>query len=103
MLYNAERSAVRIVLWKDDFSNEQYKKTLEKFRESSGKIVGEYPKIYDGYLNGNFHAVLTCDQGYEERTMIDARIFQDNYWVEVEEKLRRQLDKLLLGIERFEI
>ncbi len=99
MLSNEEKSGVRIVLGSEYYSDEQYHETLINFSNFSGDIVGEYPEIWGKW----WRAILNHDSNFDEvpRTVIDRKFFEEEFWLEVEQKLECQLDELLPCIERY--
>ena len=92
------KSAVRVLV-----SNESYEKnkhSLKKFSKSSEDVVGEFPML-DGWPYWRSVRASEGNQKMVEDTVIDAAFFEDEFWTQVEKRLKSQLDPLLPLIEKW--
>ena len=100
MLDRYQKSAVRVLLFKDDYH--RYQNSLVEFSKSNSDIVGDFPQIKGWSVwrsilksNGNLE--------YPEVTVVkSAEIFEESFWKQVEERLKDQLisSELLSRINR---
>ena len=90
--------AVRVLV-----SNENYEinlSSLEKFSNSSEGIVGEFPKLA-GWPYWRSVRASEGNQKTVEDTVIEAAFFEDEFWTQVEKRLKSQLDPLLKHIDKW--
>ena len=92
MLYKYDNAAVRVLLSQDAY--ERNKDVIDTFSESSEGAIGSFPKV-TGW--GYWHSVLASDgnQAEVQETIIDAEIFEKEFWKQVQERLERQMNVLL--------
>ena len=102
MLYNYEKIAVRILIWSKSY--ERHEDLLTNLSENSEGLVGEFPKIrgWSGYWRSIIES--DGDQWVPQETIVGYEVYEvvhDDFWDKVEEKLRRQLDRLLPLIQKY--
>ena len=91
MLYKYDNAAVRVLLSQDEYD---HNKDLINTFSNSSRVIGSFPKVA-GW--GYWHSVLASDgnQAEVQETIIDAEIFEDEFWNQVQQKLDRQMNNLL--------
>ena len=99
MLYKYGNASVRVLLHHNEYHNNKDK--LDEFSESTDGIVGDFPPVAN--WSGTWHSVLKCHGSQEEpsETLIEKEIWEDCFWVQAEEKLKKQLDPLKKKIEEW--
>ena len=92
MLYKYDNAAVRVLLSQDAY--DRNKDLIDTFSEFSEGAIGNLPKVI-GW--GYWHSVLASDgnQAEVQETIIDAEIFEDEFWNQVQQRLERQVNVLL--------
>ena len=92
MLYKYDNAAVRVLLSEDAY--DRNKDLVETFSEFSEGAIGNFPKVI-GW--GYWHSVLAADGNQAEvpETIIDAEIFEDEFWIQVQQRLEWQMNTLL--------
>ena len=90
MLYEYENAGVHLLLHKDDYDS--HEDALRDFAKCNAGVVGDYPKVpywttWRSVLEG--HGTAT----YPEETLIknETYFFQDEFWKQVEKKLKDHL------------
>ena len=99
MLYNYEQIAVRVLIWSKSY--ERHEDLLRNLSENSKGYIGEFPKIrgWSGYWRSIIES--DGDQSVPRETIVDYEVFHENFWNEVEVKLRRQMNNLLPLIQQY--
>ena len=92
MLYNYEKIAVRILIWSKSY--ERYADLLTEFAENSEGFIGEFPQIRGWPV---WRSIIASDgnQSVPPETIVDYEVVHENFWKEVEVKLRVQMERLL--------
>ncbi len=98
MLYQYEKAAVRVFVWNEDYQKQEIQQRLHQFAEATG-------------LNETFDQVTgwTCWRAVPDEprddipeTTISEKldVYDDDFWVQVEKKLRNQLTPRILSTIR---
>ena len=98
MLYNCKNSAIRVLLHRDDYKNVEYRNSLNEFSNNSNGTIGNYPSLV-GWPP--WHGVIASERDQQEvdETLINAEIYENEFWVQVKQNLDTQLNLLLPLIE----
>lgn len=89
MLYRYEKSAVQVLLAKDDYS--AARESLDEFSNLNTDIVGNYPQIRGWSV---WRSVLKShgDLDYPGGALIEgSEIFEESFWEQVKQRLQSQL------------
>ena len=100
MLYKYNKTAVRVLMSDHEF-DKYWEISLKNFKEKSEiNAIGNFPKL----RNWGFWRAVFDEEGDREevsKTLIEAEIYDDEFWEKVENKLNCQLKKLVPAIKAY--
>ena len=92
MLYNYENSAIRVLIHNNDYQENQ--EDLIEFSQQSGDVIGDYQQLTHWTC---WRSVFASEGNNAEvdETLINAEIYESEFWVQVKQNLKTQLNLLL--------